>query len=147
EEPAGGSAIRRKGPFDAGGASLTFLHLNHGKRIGAPPRAPDIVLCAPEEDPDDLRAERPQIIAVRITAFGDDGPMTGWSGPEIVLQAASGMMNSNGIRGREPLYGVGERASYAAGLAAYIQVLASLRVRQKRGAGDTIRIDAAETAA
>ena len=57
------------------------------------------------------------------------------------------MMISNGIRGREPLYGTGNRASYAAGQAACIQILASLRARGQTGRGDTIRIDAAETAA
>lgn len=123
------------------------LHLDTGKRRGRPQVRPDILLCGPAEDPDAVRADAPGIVAVRITAFGDDGPRAGWAGPEIVLQAASGMMNSNGIRGREPLYGTGERASYAAGQAAYIQILASLRIRARAGRGDTIRIDAAETAA
>lgn len=147
EEPAGGSALRRLGPFDKAGHSLTFLHLNLGKTAGVPRRPPDVVICAPGEDPAALRAKAPGIVAVAITPFGDDGPMAGWAGPEIVLQAASGMMNANGIRGREPLYGVGNRAAYAAGLAAYVQVLVSLRVREQIGAGDTVRIDAAETAA
>ena len=127
--------------------SPSDLHLNLGKRRGAPDGPPDVVLCAPDEEPAAVRRSHPQALAVRITGFGDDGPRAGWSAPEIVLQASSGMMNSNGIRGREPLYGTGNRASYAAGLAAYIQILASLRVRARTGAGDTIRIDAAETAA
>lgn len=147
DEPESGSATRAIGPFDAAGQSLTFLHLNHGKRTGAPAGAPDVVLCGQEESPIAIRAQFPRAIAVKIAAFGDDGPMAGWSGPEIVLQAASGMMSSNGIRGREPLYGIGSRASYAAGLAAHIQTLVSLRVRDQTGTGDTVRIDAAETAA
>ncbi len=146
EEPEGGSALRAVGPFDGAGQSLTFLHLNLGKTAGTPRRTPDVVICAPGEDPAALRAGAPEIIAVAITPFGDDGPMAGWAGPEIVLQAASGMMNANGIRGREPLYGVGNRAAYAAGLAAYIQVLVSLRARKRSDTGDTVRIDAAETA-
>lgn len=123
------------------------LHLNLGKRRGTPPAPPDVVLCAADDEPADVRARFPAALAVRITGFGDDGPRAGWHAPEIVLQASSGMMISNGIRGREPLYGTGNRASYAAGLAAYIQILASLRVRATTGEGDTIRIDAAETAA
>lgn len=146
-EPEGGSPVRATGPFDASGGSLAFLHLNLGKRSGPPPRAPDVVVCGPDEAPATLRAEDPRVVAVRVTAFGDDGPMAGWRGPEMVLQASSGMMIANGVRGREPLYGTGERASYAAGLAAYIQVLASLRARRRTGLGDTIRIDAAEVAA
>jgi crotonobetainyl-CoA:carnitine CoA-transferase CaiB-like acyl-CoA transferase len=118
------------------------LHLNLLKRRGAP-EAADVVLCAPGEDPTRVRETEPGSIAVSITGFGTDGPRSGWAAPEIVLQAASGMMISNGIRGREPLYGIGERASFAAGLAAYVQILVSLRT----GQGDTVRIDAAECAA
>lgn len=146
-EPEEGSITRSIGPFsDPEGLSLTFLHLNRGKKRGTPKQRPDIVLCCENEDPAVLRRDHPAVIAVKISAFGDDGPMAGWSGPEIVLQAASGIMNSNGVRGREPLYGIGNRASYAAGLAAYIQILVSLRRRACTGDGDTVRIDAAETA-
>ena len=123
------------------------LHLNLGKRRGAPDDPADVVLCAPNEDPAAIRRANPSALAVRISGFGDDGPKAGWQAPEIVLQASSGMMISNGIRGREPLYGTGNRASYAAGQTAYIQILASLRVRARTGEGDIIRIDAAETAA
>ncbi len=145
-EGEGGSATRSIGPFDKSGLSLTHLHLNIGKRAGEPGRIPDVFICAADEELSDLRERAPKPILVQITPFGNDGPMAGWAGPEIVLQASSGMMNSNGIRGREPLYGIGNRASYAAGLAAYIQLLASLPVRAKSGRSDIIRIDAAETA-
>jgi len=135
-------------PGGAGdGRTALDLHLNLGKRRGTPPLAPDVVLCAPDEDPATVRDLTPSALAVRITGFGDDGPKAGWDAPELVLQASSGMMISNGIRGREPLYGTGDRASCAAGQAAYIQILASLRARRQTGQGDTIRIDAAETAA
>ena len=147
DESAGPSPTAAMGPFDPGGRSLTHLHLNRGKRLGAASRPADVVLCGPDERPEDVRAADPKVVAVRITAFGDDGPKADWTAPEIVLQAASGMMISNGVRGREPLYGVGERASYAAGQAAYIQTLVSLRARRRTGTGDTVRIDAAETAA
>lgn len=134
----------------AGGSGLMDtaldLHLNFGKRRGQPEK-PDVVLCAPDEDPAALRLVHPQAVVVRITGFGDDGPKAGWAAPEIVLQATSGMMISNGVRGREPLYGTGNRASFAAGQVAYIQILASLRVKARTGQGDTIRVDAAETAA
>ncbi|PDQ19639.1 hypothetical protein CN311_18450 [Mesorhizobium sanjuanii] len=136
---ASGGSGRTRTPLD--------LHLNLGKRRGLPAATPDIVLCAPDENPQTTRTELPAAVVVRITGFGDDGPKAGWRAPEIVLQASSGMMISNGIRGREPLYGTGNRASYAAGQAAYVQILASLRVRAKIKQGDIIRIDAAETAA
>jgi crotonobetainyl-CoA:carnitine CoA-transferase CaiB-like acyl-CoA transferase len=147
DEVDGSSATRAIGPFAADGRSLTHLHLNRGKRLGRPAGAPDVLLCAGREDVASVAARHPLAVVVQITAFGSDGPMAGWAGPEIVLQAASGMMNANGIRGREPLYGVGQRAAYAAGLAAYVQTLASLRLRARTGRGDVVRIDAAETAA
>ena len=33
------------------GMTPLHLHLNLGKRRGMPPLAPDVVLCAPDEDP------------------------------------------------------------------------------------------------
>ena len=147
DETAGASAHRNLGPFGPDGRSLTHLHLNRGKRLGRRGTVADVLLCAGAEDAAAVAARHPHSVVVQITAFGSDGPMAGWAGPEIVLQAASGMMNANGIRGREPLYGVGQRAAYAAGLAAYIQTLASLRLRRQTGRGDLVRIDAAETAA
>lgn len=131
-------------PGGRGGGALD-LHLNLFKRRGTPAAA-DVILCAPGEDPAACRDGGPGTIAVGITGFGTDGPKAGWAAPEIVLQAASGMMISNGIRGREPLFGTGNRASFAAGVAAYVQILASLRARRQTGQGDVIRIDAAETA-
>jgi crotonobetainyl-CoA:carnitine CoA-transferase CaiB-like acyl-CoA transferase len=143
-----GPAVPDLAPGGRGdGATPLDLHLNLGKRRGPPPSAPDIVLCGPGEDPEAARRGDAAVLAVSITAFGADGPKAGWVAPEIVLQAASGMMISNGTRGREPLYGTGNRASYAAGQAACIQIMASLRVRGRTGRGDCIRIDAAETAA
>jgi crotonobetainyl-CoA:carnitine CoA-transferase CaiB-like acyl-CoA transferase len=128
-------------------ATALDLHLNLGKRNGSPPGKPDVILCGPADDPDAIRRQDPTVLAVCISGFGATGPKAGWLAPEIVMQAASGMMISNGTRGKEPLYGTGNRASYAAGQAAYIQIMASLRVRSRTGQGDCIRIDAAETAA
>lgn len=147
DERDGPSPTARMGPFDGRGRSLTHLHLNRGKRAGRPTREADVVFCGPDETPEAVRAAHPDAVAVKITPFGTDGPKAGWAGPELVVQAASGMMVSNGVPGREPLYGVGERASYAAGQAAYIQTLVALRVRRRTGKGDTVRIDVAETAA
>ena len=148
-DPAGGpSPTAQMGPFDARGRSLTHIHLNRGKRTGEGAGWPaDVIFCGPDEAPEAVRKANPGTIAVKITPFGASGPKAGWAGPELVVQAASGMMVSNGVPGREPLYGVGERASYAAGQAAYIQTLVSLRARRRTEQGDTVLIDVAETAA
>lgn len=145
---AGGpSPTAQMAPFDAHGRSLTHIHLNLGKRTGPPPRPADVILIGADEDPAAVRAEHPAAVVVTITPFGRDGPRAGWKGPELVVQAASGMMVSNGLPDREPLYGTGERASYAAGQAAYIQTLVALRARRRTGTGDLVTIDIAETAA
>ncbi|WP_262268882.1 CaiB/BaiF CoA transferase family protein [Microvirga yunnanensis] len=162
-EPETGSPIRRMPPFSVQGdeVSLFFWHLNCGKRSVSLNResspgqqqfealltAADVAVLPQGFDADKVSRINPQCIPVHVSAFGDDGPIAHWKGPEIVLQALSGMMNNNGEYGREPLYGTGERASFAAGLAAYIGVLAALRARDGTGVGQKVYVDAAETAA
>ncbi len=152
-EPAAGSAIRRRPPFAATGESLTFLHLNTGKRSVALDALPPDVLAAadvvilPPAGRAALPGLSPSVVTVDVTAFGREGPRAGWKGPEIVIQALSGMMFNNGEDGRQPLYGCGDRSSYAAGLAAYIGALAALQARSRLGGGQHVDIAAAETAA
>ena len=65
----------------------------------------------------------------------------------MILQALSGMMHNNGDLGRPPLYGCGQRASYAAGVASYIGLVAALIARRAGAPGQDVSVDAAETAA
>lgn len=155
-EPPCGSAIRRQGPFSgATGASLTFLHLNSGKSSAVleASRTELQTLAATADVAILPNAECSALpfptsaITVDISAFGREGLRAGWQGPEMVIQALSGMMFNNGADGREPLYGCGERSSYAAGLAAYIGALAALLALGPHGSGQHVEISAAETAA
>jgi crotonobetainyl-CoA:carnitine CoA-transferase CaiB-like acyl-CoA transferase len=157
-EPPGGSAIRRHPPISvAGDVSLTFLHLNTGKtsviidELAEEERerllaGADVVLL-PAAGSVALPRLAPSTVVVDVSAFGREGPRAGWKGPEIVIQALSGMMFNNGEDGREPLYGCGERSSHAAGLAAYIGALGALHARSRMGRGQHVDIAAAETAA
>jgi crotonobetainyl-CoA:carnitine CoA-transferase CaiB-like acyl-CoA transferase len=102
--------------------------------------------------PEDIERSFASAIGVRcitatVSPFGSDGPLRDWKGPEIVLQALSGMMFNNGAYGREPLYGCGRRASFAAGLGAYIGIAAALFARRRIGRGQMVSVDEAETAA
>ena len=153
-EPEGGSAVRRIGPFRADGESLTFFHLNTGKARSEARWTDDAaaladlvagadVVVVEARHADRVRAANPAAIVAAVSAFGTDGPYADWAAPEIVVQAMSGMMASNGVPGREPLYGTGNRASYAAGLAAYISATAALYAR---AGGQTVSVDVAETA-
>ncbi|WP_162895026.1 CaiB/BaiF CoA transferase family protein [Rhizobium terrae] len=162
-EPPQGSPIRRMSPFSVSDPSLSlcFWHLNTGKRSVVLDRTKpegqaeldrllamsDIAILPESLDPQSVEELNPGCIVASTTAFGRDGPLKGWRGPEIVLQALSGMMNNNGVYGREPLYGVGDRASFAAGLAAYIGILAALHERHSTHLGQIVSVDAAETAA
>lgn len=158
-EPSAGASTRRIGPFDKEGQSLTYLHLNAGKeRVTLPATAQEEALAALLADADIIvtsdgaAAEaisrgHPDAVVIDITAFGADGPYRDWQGPELVVQALSGMMNSNGLAGREPLFGVGNRASYAAGVAGYISAMAAVLARGRGQRGQRASVDIAETAA
>jgi crotonobetainyl-CoA:carnitine CoA-transferase CaiB-like acyl-CoA transferase len=56
-------------------------------------------------------------------------------------------MINNGSAGLPPLYGCGDRASYAAGVAAYVGILAALFERRSSGLGQHVDIAIAEVAA
>jgi len=163
-EPPAGSVTRRTGPFDPASAnrhSLLFFHLNGGKRsITLDPATPsghrlllalapsaDVILVGPGVDRAELVASNPRCVIALVSGFGEDGPYRDWKGSEIIYQALSGMMNHNGLEEREPLYGVGQRASYAAGVAAYITVLTALLARERIGVGQEVAVDVTETAA
>ncbi len=160
-EPPGGSPIRRLPPRAKNTSdSLVFRHLNAGKdsrvidwrtadgwgHLAALVAVSDVVILPPGEDAGRFTAMNPKAIVARVDDFAPGTPMTQWQGPEMVIQALSGMMHNNGALGREPLYGTGSRSAYAAGLAAYIGILTALYARTSAG-GQTVMIDRAETAA
>jgi len=162
-EPPEGSALRRMPPFSQAGdqGSLLFFHLNTGKRsVSLDPgsaagrraldgllHGADVAILPPGSEPRDVLGRNPRCVAAVVSPFGADGPLAAWKGPEIVLQALSGMMHNNGAHGREPLHGCGRRASFAAGLAAYVGVTAALFSRERTGLGQAVTVDEAETAA
>ena len=160
-EPEGGSRMRSMAPLSEAGDSLQFFHLNLGKQSlafdcqsadGAADfqrliAGADVVVLPVDADADHISKTHPALIVVQPSDFGTDGPRADWQGPEIVLQALSGMMHNNGAAGREPLFGTGNRASMASGVAAYLGALSALFAREQSGQGQVVRVDAAETAA
>ncbi len=164
-EPPEGSATRRMGPFREGSGaapqSHLFEHLNLGKgsvvvdRASAAGRdllrdlvrAADVVVVPAGLDRSGLRDANPNCIIAVVSPFGEDAPKSHWRGTEMIYQAMSGMMIHNGRHDREPLYGVGNRASYCAGVAAYSSILAALMVRERTGIAQDVAIDIAHVAA
>ena len=138
-EPPGGSRLRQASPVVEGSdgvvRSALFWHLSSGKRtvLRTAPGVPDLVATADVvvlDDEEELSAPRVSSqVVLSVSAFGRDNPYASWKGGEIVFQALSGTMHENGRPGEVPLYGVGHRASYAAGTYAYALGVAELLAR------------------
>ena len=73
-----------------------------------------------------LKTSTTTTVICDITPFGRGTDWRDWQGGELIYQALSGVMFENGTTGLPPLYGVGHRASYAAGAIGYLQCLALL---------------------
>ena len=159
-EPPGGSAVRAMPPFDPaapGVGSQLFFHLNLGKdsweidltttdgkaALHRLAEQADIIVAGLGLDLAAMQRDHPACVVVHVSDFGLDGPLAHWRGSEMIFQALSGMMNENGLPGREPLYGVGHRAQYAAGVGAFISALAALHVRGCTGRGQRVDMEVA----
>lgn len=160
-EPDQGCSLRRSPPFSEDGSeSLLFFHLNIGKEsVTLDPTSPggfarleklasgfDVVLIDRGLDADALSGKAPRTVICTISDFGDSGVLSTWRGCELIHAALSGMMNHNGDIEHPPLFGCGQRAYYAAGVAAYIAVLSALYARPRIGRGQKVAVDVAETA-
>ena len=147
-EPPGGSPLRRLPPLrHRDGSSLLFWHLNGGKHSRIIDRAgeegrkafqdlarrADVVICADHEMAQQIADTCPQAAVGVVSDFASDGPYSGWRGCELIFQALSGSMYITGIPGREPLYGVGRRTFYSAGLWLYVSLMAQLIGRRRHG--------------
>ena len=138
-EAPGGSATRRMGPFAPDGRSTLFAHLNMGKTslvVGADRASRDrlrrLAECADVAIVDSDGERRFEFASgggprtlCKFAPFGP-GPMAAWKGSELIYQALSGTMYENGRIEGPPLYGMGYRAAYAAGVLGYTQSLATL---------------------
>jgi crotonobetainyl-CoA:carnitine CoA-transferase CaiB-like acyl-CoA transferase len=150
-EPPSGSATRNE-------SAWLFRHLNEGKsattidiedetELKDAADGADIVIVGSARHRDIARRAAPSAIVATITGFGVDGPLADWRGSEMVYQALSSAMPNNGSPDREPLYGCGNRASYAAGVAAYCGILAANIERRQSGRCQDVDIAITEVAA
>jgi crotonobetainyl-CoA:carnitine CoA-transferase CaiB-like acyl-CoA transferase len=159
-EPPAGTPTRRMPPSPPdGGDSYLFRHLNQGKSsvVVQADRADDQELLSRllhradvvlrDQDADPPAALGDTTVDCEIGDFPPDGPYRSWGGVELVHQALSGVMNATGQAGREPIYGVGHRSSYATGTTAYISVLSALHERRRSGRGQRVRATVFESLA
>ena len=163
-EPPEGDPSRRYGPFHGDDPhpekSALYLHLNTNKRsITLDPSSNtgrDLVrqlvgradMVFEDFSPgtfdswglgwDALSEERPDLVMVSITPYGQSGPYRDFAGSELTLEAIGGPLQNNGHISLPPLKLGGHTALYHAGAAAaYSAMLISLRV-EMGGDGDYV---------
>lgn len=154
-EPPTGDPLRRWGPFPPGDLdperSGLFAYLNAGKSgatidlagdggraelreliAAADVLVEDLRAGAPERrdwglDTDTLRRINPDVVVVRISSFGQNGPLRDRVTTPLTLQAAAGWVN---VRepGRTPVQAGARIPEYIAGAYATLAALTALRI-------------------
>ena len=163
-EPPGGSPVRRLGPFDASGTSLTHTSYARGKKsveldittasgvdalrqlaAGADvliESAPPGHMTSLGLGPDALAEINPALVVASISPFGQTGPKAGWAATDLTVWASGGPMHMCGDEDRAPLgVGVPQAFLHTAGQAATATVLALLE-RNQSGLGQHIDVSA-----
>jgi len=156
-----GGEDRRLGPVTASGEGGLFLNLNRNKRgitldLAHPEaeaithrlvRSADIVIInlpigvmqKLKLDDDHLRRIKEEIILVRASAFGADGPYRDRVGFDGVVQAMSGAMSLTGFPG-PPVRAIVSWVDYGTALHAAFGAMAALYHRLQTGRGQVIDV-------
>ena len=88
---------------------------------------------------DVLKRDNPGVVLVRISAYGQDGPMRSQPGFARVAHAFSGLAYLAGEPGRVPVVpGSTSLADYLSGLYGAIGALVALRARERTGEGQVV---------
>jgi crotonobetainyl-CoA:carnitine CoA-transferase CaiB-like acyl-CoA transferase len=158
----GADVVRPEGPPGTLTADEEIYLLSGKRRIDATPAdLRRLALCADilvEDgppgrltalglDPRDLLRERPELVVVSITPFGQTGPYAGYDATNIVSFAMGGIMSLTGHPSREPLVNGGSQAQYLGGLNGFSAALAAYFGALIHGQGDWIDISLQECAA
>ncbi len=158
----GADVVRSEGP--AGGLTADEeVYLVAGKRrvsvdgagLRALALAADIVfedrkpgeLAAMGLDPAGLRTEKPALVVVSVTPFGQTGPYRGFEATNIVAHAMGGIHSITGSAERAPLVNGGSQAFYLAGANAAGAALTAYYGSLIHGEGDWVDVSAQECAA
>ena len=97
--------------------------------------------------PLDLRAEKPALVVVSVTPFGQSGPYATYEADNIVAFAMGGLMSLTGHPSREPLVTGGSQAYCLGALNAFGAAVTALYGAMVQGEGDWIDISLQEAAA
>jgi crotonobetainyl-CoA:carnitine CoA-transferase CaiB-like acyl-CoA transferase len=85
-----------------------------------------------------LRAINPRLVYASISGFGQTGPWSQRPGFDLIAQAVSGILSSNGFEGMEPAKNSIAVADLGAGLFTAYAVLSALMGRQTSGEGQFV---------
>ncbi|ORB63991.1 acyl-CoA hydratase [Mycolicibacterium tusciae] len=151
-EPPSGDPMRRWGPFPGGRSdpnkSGLFEYLNAGKRgatVDLDSDAPTVGALISQAHllvdglrpgaldrvglgKDALSALSPDLVVVRISDFGQHGPLRDRDATPLTVQAASGWVNTR-EPGRPPVQAGGRISEYVAGGYGALAALTALRIR------------------
>lgn len=93
-----------------------------------------------------VQARNPSIVYCSISAYGSDGPLGGRPAYDHVVQAASGIMETTGPEGSEPIKVGAPYVDYATGLNASVAILAALRERDRTGQAQVVDVSMLDSA-
>jgi crotonobetainyl-CoA:carnitine CoA-transferase CaiB-like acyl-CoA transferase len=160
EQPGVGDDTRGWGPPFAGGESAYFLSINRNKKsltldLKTPAGGDLLRRLAQSADvlienfrpgtmeryglgEKDLRGAHPRLIYASLSAFGADGPMCGWPGYDLIVQAWGGLMSITGMPDGEPTKVGVAIIDVVAGLMLGKAICAALYAREKLGVGQKL---------
>lgn len=96
--------------------------------------------------PDDLTAERPQLIQVVVYPYQPKGPYASRKATDLTLMAMSGLMTLTGDPDRPPLRFPGEQAYALTGIQAATAALMALQARHRTERGQRVLLSAFQSA-
>lgn len=163
-----GDENRRWLPVMPNGQSCNFASVNRGKRdivLNLKTEAGREVLADLIKDADVLihsflsdtaerlgisyeaiRAANPRLIYCTISGYGADGPLRNKRGYDLMVQAFSGAMSTNGFEGGPPIRSGVSFIDMSTGLSAYAGIVTALRARDRNGHGTWVKASLLETA-
>ncbi len=162
-EPPAGDSSRRE-PSGSASAYSSFDLIGAGKRsvVADPTSAADRArvqsLCHAADvivddlgpaglgsfglDQEELRRDNERLIYCGVSDFGSGGPLSGWVGSDLLVQAMSGVMSSTGFEGG-PATRIGvPLGEHVSALVATAATFAALSYREREGVGQAIDISA-----
>ena len=95
---------------------------------------------------DVLHALNPRLVVVRISGFGQDGPIAHRPCFDVIAQASSGLMSMTGAADGPPTMAGTFMIDYATGLYGVIGTLAALKAREHTGIGQVVDVSLLDSA-